>query len=266
MTARIHATRHGFSLLELSISLAIIALLVGGIIVGQSMLRAAQIRAVAGEYSKYTGAIRQFENQFNALPGDMANATILWGKDNASCSGHSGTIATPGTCNGDGDGIIERGSGANVTGESFRFWQHLALAGMIEGSYSGNAGPTNNFDILKGVNVPDSKLADATWYVYGNQSTFSGDTTIFNGVVSPFLQLGIAETAGTDNASYALAPTEMKSLDSKLDDGFPGLGNIRARHWAVCTTAANSAAYETATYNVRNDDGLKCTLQVVDLF
>lgn len=266
MTHHRPLSRQAFSLVELSVALAIIGLLVGGIMAGQSILRGGQIRAVAAEYAKYTAAIRQFDSQFNALPGDMAKATILWGKDNVSCSGDTGSVAVPGTCNGDGDGIIERSGSANATSEAFRFWQHLALAGMIEGSFSGNAGPDNEFDVVKNVNVPDSKLADATWYVYGNSGTFSGDSTIFDDVTSPFLQVGIAASAGTDNAVKALTTSEMQSLDQKLDDGFPGLGDVRARHWGDCTTATTSAGYATAQYNKSNDGSLQCVLQVVNQF
>ena len=48
--------RQGFSLVELSIVLVILGLLTGGILAGQSLIRAAELRAVTTEYQRYTAA------------------------------------------------------------------------------------------------------------------------------------------------------------------------------------------------------------------
>lgn len=45
--------RHGFSLVELSIVLVILGLLVGGVLTGQSLIRAAELRSVSTEFQKY---------------------------------------------------------------------------------------------------------------------------------------------------------------------------------------------------------------------
>ena len=64
-----------FSLVELSIVLVILGLLVGGVLSGQSLIRAAELRSVTTEYSRYTTAISSFRDKYFALPGDMSNAT-----------------------------------------------------------------------------------------------------------------------------------------------------------------------------------------------
>lgn len=42
-----------FSLVELSIVLVILGLLVGGVLSGQSLIRAAELRSISSEYSRY---------------------------------------------------------------------------------------------------------------------------------------------------------------------------------------------------------------------
>ena len=77
-----------FSLVELSIVLVILGLLTGGILAGQSLIRAAELRAVTTEYQRYVAAVQTFRDKYMALPGDMPNAIAFWGAAHA----------TPATC------------------------------------------------------------------------------------------------------------------------------------------------------------------------
>src|SRR5690606_1501704 len=69
----------GFSLVELSIVLVILGLLTGGILGGQSLIKAAELRSVATERQQWQIAINSFKGKYRALPGDMPNATAFWG-------------------------------------------------------------------------------------------------------------------------------------------------------------------------------------------
>ena len=71
--------RHAFSLVELSIVLVILGLLVGGVLSGQSLIRAAQLRSVTTQFANYRAAVFTFRDKYFALPGDMANASAFWG-------------------------------------------------------------------------------------------------------------------------------------------------------------------------------------------
>src|SRR5437763_7869808 len=117
----------GFTLLELSIVLVIIGLLIGGIFVGQSLIHTAQINAVISEFNRYQTAVQNFKQQYQALPGDMNNATSFWGS--AGGTGADATCFntlsnTAATCNGNGDGSIQ--TSVSLWDEVYRAWQHLA--------------------------------------------------------------------------------------------------------------------------------------------
>src|ERR1700733_13388871 len=65
----------GFTLIELSVVLVIIGLIVGGILVGQDLIKAAETRAQITQIEKYNQAVNTFRSKFGAIPGDMAVST-----------------------------------------------------------------------------------------------------------------------------------------------------------------------------------------------
>ena len=162
--------RHGFTLVEMSIVVIILGLLVGSILSGRALMRASELNSIAVSYQVYKNAVKSFRVQYYSLPGDMANATSIWGyTGGAGCTNSSGTASTsPGTCDGDGDGFIEYGATASRAGEAFQGWRQLALGSFIDGSYTGIAGtPADGtygavkYDI--GTNGPNSKIDLVGW-------------------------------------------------------------------------------------------------------
>lgn len=62
--------RSGFSLVELSIVLVILGLLVGGVLTGQSLIRASELRKFMNTMERYKAATYTFRDKYFALPGD----------------------------------------------------------------------------------------------------------------------------------------------------------------------------------------------------
>lgn len=87
--------KHGFSLVELSIVLVILGLLTGGILAGQSLIRAAELRSVSTEQSRWVTAANSFRDKYFALPGDFRDATKFWNLQvsGSGCTSSSG-VAT----------------------------------------------------------------------------------------------------------------------------------------------------------------------------
>lgn len=213
---------HAFSLVELSIVLVILGLLTGGVLAGQSLIRAAELRSLTTDYMKFHTAIYSFRDRYFALPGDMANATKFWGvaagdgkSANAPCKT---TKTTDGkTCDGDDNGQIS----CNWVGCSFyemnRGWQHLANAGLIEGNYVGAPAPSY---FESGVNVPASRIAAGSMWDMIYFASDTGSTTGFASKEGHKMRI----QGGT--SSYYLTPSEAWNVDLKLDDGRPNLGSV----------------------------------------
>ena len=248
----------GFSLVELSIVLVILGLLTGGILAGQSLIRAAELRSVSNDYTRLVTAVGTFRDKYFALPGDMTNATKFWGAadaDPATCR----TSTNPGTCNGNGNGKIA--SISLGSDEHFRSWQHLANAGLIEGSYTGVTGTSHpNEHVLPGVNAPRSRINNAAFGWNGSLGvvTNPADTHYFVGNYSNPLQFG---TSAPASYGPAIKPEEAWNIDTKLDDGLPHQGSVRSLKNAStinpgCAAASNVEYALTAT-------GTLCSLTLI---
>ncbi len=246
-------------MVELSIVLVILGLLTGGILAGQSLIRASELRSVSVDFKRYQAAVQSFRDKYFALPGDMANATAFWGLAGGTTAANDATcdaVVTTGsaTCNGDGDGHVYS------MGENLHFWQQLANAGLIEGQFTGTVGA----GISPGVNLPAGKIANteylATWKgpFAGNIGGFAADY----GHYIDFLKVGFSSAVA---GSGSLLPQEAWNIDTKLDDGLPGTGKIYARYWnAACANSTTFSDY-AGTYRL-TDTSAQCALYFAKAF
>jgi prepilin-type N-terminal cleavage/methylation domain-containing protein len=261
------AGNRGFSLLEISLVLMIIALLVGGILIGRDMVRSAQMRSVLSEAQTLMQAIKNFQAKYDALPGDFAGASNLW---SASCDSNSdGTVSAADTGNGDGNGRVMTQGTAATYYEQFCVWTHLTRASLIETSFTGRAGNLGAMHRIPGTNVPISKLQPGGWALV--TVTIGDITGGFNQVLytapeSPpdqVLWFGGASTTGTNNLQRpVLRPEEARVLDTKIDDGMPGLGKVLAQDNTPGTVGVdliNDCHLSNNAYNLAANNTL-CTL------
>jgi prepilin-type N-terminal cleavage/methylation domain-containing protein len=255
----------GFSLVELSIVLVILGLLTGGILAGQSLIRASELRAVSTEYQRYAAAVNTFRDKYFAVPGDFKDATRFWGRlnTNADCVTNSGVAGSNanGACDGNGGGTLSDAGGASQSGELMQIWRHLALAGLIEGSYSGLSGATNGTDFVIGTNSPKSKLGNAGWSTRG-LGVFAGDAQTFAMDYGNTFIFG-GQLSGSPTNAAAIKPEEAWNIDTKIDDGKPAQGKIVARFWNnACSAADDGGSANTdlvASYRL-TDTAAQCAL------
>ena len=252
--------RNAFTLVELSIVLVILGLLVGGVLTGQSLIRAAELRSISTQYNNFVTAIFAFKDKYAALPGDMPNATAYWGANDADPA-QCGNIPTAGknTCNGDGNGIIDM----SIIAENYLAWQHLANAGLIEGQYTG----TYTNDVLTfGLNAPKSKISQAGWSLHSGGETdpplvyFTSEGTMLANGFSNTLYFGKTyyDSYGGSNVwdaqGPALSPADAFNIDTKMDDGKPDTGKVTI-NMAIpeCINGTNNFPYFlNASYNLSN--------------
>lgn len=261
------ANRNGFTLMELSVALVIIGLIVGGVLLGKDLIRAAELRSIASDKERLVAAIYSFQEKYNALPGDMIDAQTIWGAG-ASCSAVQTTEAT---CNGDGDGVIEMRTPSGTTGnEVFLFWKHLANAGLIAGNYWGVKDGAASQRASTRNNTPSGKIAGSLWYVE-NWGIMSGSFWAWDGKYNNSFEFGLPVT-GYSPYNPLLTSIETFGLDTKTDDGKPGSGVlVSVHHGDNCTakadgvTASTFSDSTTAIYRTTSS-GNVCSLMFRNLF
>jgi hypothetical protein len=217
---------------ELSIVLVIIGLILGGVMVGRSMIRSSQVNRIASDLEAYAAAAQMFVDKYQGIPGDMTNATTFW----------SSTIVA----NGDGNGLLSSAAGASLPGEKFGAWEHLALAGFIHGVFNGLSGVGGGEVSDIGVNVPSSKVAGTgySWYYMNNSS---GHGSLFDGYYGNFIFFG-TEIAASVTYGPALTPQEAYAIDLKIDDGIPGTGTVLQYYSFSSCVTGTAATGPTSTY------------------
>lgn len=189
----------------------------------------------------------------------MKNAVKYWGAQaggtadgmDATCAALTAAATGTATCNGNGDGQIDGGT-ANFLYETYRAWQHLANAGLVEGQYSGVAGSGGYADSTPGVNVPASKRTSGA-YMFDDLGVSAVGSTWFP-TSGNQLWLGADNNSANAYSLYPLLTTaEMYSFDQKMDDGLPGTGIVKTPTSAAGSYAPNCATTAdptTAVYNL----------------
>lgn len=208
--------KSGFTLIELSIVLIIIGLVIGGVLVGQDLIKAAELRATISQLEKFNTAATTFKLKYGYLPGDIPPTT----------AGALGFFQITGNCGSTcpyGDGFIDSNGSPAMVYEEWAFWRHLSDANLIEGAYGmGTALDSATGYILTGngnLLYPETKyIKNNYWRMYGlgyNRFVVNGGSAIYTSQHNHFLF--------TDNT---LSPMQAFSIDNKIDDGKPITGNV----------------------------------------
>lgn len=261
----------GFTLIELSIVLVIVALLAGGVLVGQDLIEAAENRRMVTQIEEYQAITYAFRMKYNGLPGDLKNATTFWGNAHTGSSGGecNNNVTDTGTgtqtCNGTGNKKIGA-STSEERYERFRYWQHLSNAGLIEDTYTGVNDVAGASDATVNVNIPSFVKEDAGSVIQYLPNTMANHGHYFDGFYGQMFLI-IGSPPNNINYTPVFKPMTTLNIDTKLDDGAPGTGNIRAFKSTStitpgCTTTDDSS---TALYSIASSDKL-CALIIRNIF
>jgi len=111
----------GFTLVELAIALTVIALLLGGVVVGGgALLESARTSALIGQIKDLSAAAREFKGRYGYFPGDLPNAATFITMDGGVSAGCSYPISAT-----VGNGIVDTAT------ETSCALEHLAKARML---------------------------------------------------------------------------------------------------------------------------------------
>ena len=213
--------KKGFTLVELSIVLVIIGLLIGGILVGQSLIFSFKMNSLNSTLTQMEVLANQFKQKYKALPGDFNRATTVLGP----------------TVNGNGNQSI-------YSAELRYAFQHMALARLMDSKFltidASIVG--NNYNTPHQIDVNLMKTSFAG--VGANYSDLAGlqsKDTASTGILKSGTIVHVSKvTAGdTDFRSHYghysgysgangdfMSITESKAFDSKFDDGDARYGKI----------------------------------------
>ncbi|MEK6746687.1 MAG: prepilin-type N-terminal cleavage/methylation domain-containing protein [Pseudomonadota bacterium] len=209
--------KDGFTLLELSIAIVIIGLVIGGVMVGKSLVNASEIRRKINDLNIITAAVNTFKTKYNCIPGDCNNTTSF-------LSNISG--------NGDGDGWIEWSS------ESIYATQSLYYAQLTPKNTTSVGSPYINAN------------NDGFGYLY-YQDLYT--TYRRMGVTISWFGSGgftNSNTCGQINTP-ALTPNDAMAIDTKIDDAVPNSGGFISLDGKIKQNP-DCPAQATAPANCRN--------------
>ena len=272
-TGRRH--QQAFTLVEMSIAVVIIGILIGGILQGQSMIRAHEVRNVLTDAKTYAMAMQQFKDKYGYLPGDFPDATKTWGRmnSNADCVTNSAAaVLVAGACDGNGNGSLFYAPAVNASSEQFQVWRHLNLAGMVLGTFTGINGPVGTqYDVLPGVNSPVASIERTTFWFYdwGMQIPTTNAAVWYDGDYTNTMIFG-ARFADTWNHGAVLTGKEAFEIDTKADDGLPAYGVVRtlAKTWLTNQNGVSCTSSDTASAAVytKSDTSPTCFLLFLNSF
>lgn len=206
--------KRGFTLVELSIVLVIIGLLIGGILVAQSLIDSTKVSSTVSQIQQFDAAAMVFKDKFRDLPGDAKGF------------------------GGDGDGAIEESSDrVHVFAcEIANFWQNLKPDEFVSSPCHQNR-PALTSGATK--TVPEAKMGVGKSFFIaaglgngsGGQFVDKSDLRNYYGILHP-TQTKETGTFGsyyfsrTTSANSAAKPTELLALDKKMDDGLANSGDV----------------------------------------
>lgn len=215
--------KQGFTLIELSISLAIISLIFVSISYGSTIINQASLRSVITEVRGLATAINNFKMLYGAIPGDLSVATNYW--------------TATGLNNGNGNGIIDT---PNAVNEYQSALQMLSLSGLIQKNISNGATYSSKYS---------SNASYQIFNHYTNNTNSAGISS--NNVYGRSGSGNVLDLANISSNTFngAIKPQDASDIDNKMDDGILYSGIVYTAKGADKASTSCSCTKGTTIYS-----------------
>ncbi|TWT44403.1 hypothetical protein RAS1_08180 [Phycisphaerae bacterium RAS1] len=242
MSALSRTHSDGFTLIELSVSLVIIALIIGGILIGRDLIREAEIRRMIAQLEQFNTAVNTFRVKYGCLPGDCV--ADGFGFDSRANGNNDGKIFPQGTfypspayCN-----------PAPGNCENADFWYHLSAARFIGNAFQPYADSALNMQVWNantpshaGRLIPRAVMGARGGLIYGQYNSDYGwsvagaiisnsGSAHYQEILSPAHNFVLSHFVHPSSDRGGYVPSDIEAIDRKIDDGLPFTG--RAIAWS----------------------------------
>ncbi len=198
----------GFTLIELSIVIVIIGLVIGGVMVGNDLIKSAQRRDQIAQFEMFQLAVSTFKIKYGGLAGDADNASAFF----------------TGVSDGNGNGMLQLADGTSrcdigtYGGEMAQFFIHLSKANLLDRNYTGGS----TIDI----GYPSLPIKKNCGFIVVTNNATKKLSLLMRIVNSGMPNLNTAD----DVYAYgsALNAEETMFMDIKSDDANPAKGRFTA--------------------------------------
>jgi Tfp pilus assembly protein PilE len=233
----------GVTMIEIAVVVLVVAGLMAAILSFKEVTRLSILRKVAVEAQSFGTAARAFEQKYEALPGDFADASTML--PDCAVDAGTGNPTNVNFCrNGNGDGHIGRychfswtecfQTGAAIPPadqdglaippavplETSMFWKHLYLGRMI----TVNLVPTANPAAPRWKESHPGSAIEGNGYVISGGGGFIGGFVTVNILATPTTNPANVTSPADLGSNKALSVRDAMYLDEKYDNNGPGSG------------------------------------------
>ncbi len=211
--------------------LVVIGLIVGGVLVGQDLIKSAEARAQITQIEKFNSAVNTFYGKYGGLPGDL----------NSTLAAQFGFVARAGTQGrGDGNGVIEGVLYSNGTiyaweqnGETSFFWEDLSQANLIDGKFDTAIDAAYSCYSYQACSsfMPQAKIGKGNFvFVYSGSAVNCCAT--WSGLTPNFFSVAAISSIvnGATSPISSITVQQAYNIDKKIDDGIPVSGTVVAQY------------------------------------
>ena len=241
--------RNGLSLIEISIVFVAIGIITAGVLIAQGIIETSKVNGFVKKMQQIDLAVTNFRDSYRCLPGD------------------SNVFSVPGNCDNVLDGTPD------FVDEVANFWVHLNAGDFFPEGETTNYTATVTGQVEPGINIPSTDFSPDLGILATSDTSESPHKltymiTAFEEGSDTSIDGGLSYDPGTAiDLHIALA------IDTKIDDGLPRTGIVRAlmwdtpnQAWLIAGVMNDCAPNGQNVYDIDNATDCQMVIEMLSLY